>query len=174
MTAANVMTLVPDPSTTTIRATIDALLNTRRILERAEGDLGRDREKKIAERIDAFCAAASKSDVVVPADGLKAQLELDALKKSFDDQETALDVWETAVNDRLTNLAVEFWAEVLEALDTQIAALKLQESKEQGDVDEVKSVILEFDHLRTELQHKRHPPAGSGTKKITPSKGELS
>jgi hypothetical protein len=174
MAPANVMTLVPDPSATTIRATIDALLNTRRAIERAEGDLGRDREKKVAERIDLFCAAASKGDVVAPADALKTQLELETLKKLFDDQEKALDVWETAVNDRLTNLAVEYWAEVLEALDTQIAALKLQESKEQGDVDEVKSVILEFDHLRTELQHKRHPPSGSGTKKITSSKGEHS
>ena len=65
-------------------------------------------------------------------------------------------------------------AEVLEALDTQIAALKLQESKEQGDVDAVKSVILEFDHLRSELQNVRQPAAASAAKKGTPAKGEPS
>ena len=173
MAAANVMTLVPDPSAT-IHATIDALLNTRRALERAVGDLGRDRKKKIVERIDAFCAAASKADVVVPADALKAQLEVEAIKKLVDDQEAALEAWEAAVNDRLTQLAIDYRAEVLEALDTQIAALKLQESKEQGDVDAVKSVILEFDHLRSELQNVRQPAAASAAKKGTPAKGEPS
>src|SRR3954471_4999161 len=129
MAAANVITLVTDPSTTPIRSTVDALLNTRRALERAVGDLGREREKKVADRIDAFCAAAAKNDAVVPAEALKAQVEIAALAKSYDDQEQALHDWETAVNDRLTHLAVEYWAEVLEALDVQIATLKQQESK---------------------------------------------
>lgn len=172
MAAANVMTLVPDPSTTPIRATVDALLNTRRALERAVGDLGRERARKVAERIDAFCAAAAKSDTVAPADALKAETEIAALQKTYDDQEQALHDWEAAVNDRLANLAIEYWAEVLEALEVQIATLKQQESKEQGDVDAVKSVILEFDQLRNELQAKRHHPAAGSGKKAHPSKSD--
>jgi chaperonin cofactor prefoldin len=147
----------PELAATGIRATIDAVLRMRSTLERAIADLGRAREKKVLERIDLFLSRST----ITPADAQKAQQELVAVRKIFEDQEAALRFWESEVNNRLGRLAVDNWTELVEALDARIASLRQQEEKEQGDVDELKSVISEFEALRAELQLKRYPTGSS-------------
>jgi hypothetical protein len=147
----------PDVAATGTRATINAALSARRALERALAQLGRERERKVLEKIDGILAKST----FTPADTMKAQLELEALRKTFNDQEAAFRFWEAEASNRLSRLAVDSWSDVLEVLDAQIAALRQRETKEQDEVDEVKAIISEFEALRAELQLKRYPSAGS-------------
>lgn len=145
-----------------IGATVDNLLALLLIIETAEADLGRDREKKVADKIDAF-AAASKAPVN-PTDALKARLDLDALKKTYDDQAAALDFWEHEAGQRLDRLAADYGDQVLAALEKRLAQLRQRQAVEQGDVDEVKNVISEFEarrqHLQTLIQKRQQKKSG--------------
>jgi hypothetical protein len=142
--------LFSDPAAIGVAAVATGLLITLAHLGRAKGALGQDRKKKIGARIDAF-AAASKNGIN-PVDAYKAHGELLALKATYDGHDQALGLWEDEVKGRLDQLSDEFWNEVAAALDTQIALLKLQEEKEQDEVDEVQTVLSEFEQRRHELQ----------------------
>ena len=139
-----------DPAAIGVAAVATGLLITLANIGKAKGALGLDRNKKIGARIDAF-AAASKNGIN-PADAFKARVELEALKAAYDGQDQALVFWEEEVNGRLDQLSDDFWNEVASALDTQIALLKLQEEKEQDEVDEVQTVLSEFEQRRHDLQ----------------------
>jgi hypothetical protein len=139
----------PSAAAPDIGATVDSLLAFLVNLEAAEASLGRDREKKVADKIDAF-ALASKT-AVSPADALKTRLDLETLKKTFDDQEGAIGFWETEASDRLDRLAADYSDQVLEVLDRRLAQLHQQEAIEQGDVDNVQAVITEFEERRQQL-----------------------
>ncbi len=135
---------------TDVSATVDALLALLLNIETSKAELGRDREKKAAERVDAFAAAAKT--VVLPADALKARVDFETLRKTYDDQEAALDFWEKAADDRLDRLASDHGDLVVEALERRLAQLRQRESIEQGDVDAVKSAISEIEARRQHLQ----------------------
>ncbi len=155
-----------DPAAIGVAAVATGLLITLANLGKAKGVLGQDRKKKVGARIDAF-AAASRNGVNA-ADAFKARVELDTLKATYDGQEQALVLWEEEVNGRLDQLSDEFWTEVAVALDTQIALLKLQEEKEQDEVDEVQTVLNEFEQRRHDLQtraQKRQAAAKKATQK---------
>jgi hypothetical protein len=140
----------PSAAAPDIGATVDALLAFLMNLETAEATLGRDREKKVADKIDAFVTASKAA--VGAADALKARVDLETLKKTYDDQEAALDFWEGEAGNRLDRLAADYGDQVLDALDRRLAQLRQQEAVEQGDVDDVKSVISDFEARRQQLQ----------------------
>jgi hypothetical protein len=156
----------PAAATTEIGATVDSLLALLLNIEVAQTALGRDREKKAAERIDAF-AVASKT-AVSPADALKAQLDFETLRKTYDDQEAALDFWEHAADDRLDRLATDYGDQVFEALERRLAQLRQREAIEQGDVDAVKSAISEIEarrqHLQSIVSKRSQKKGAAGTK----------
>ena len=154
----------PDVVATGTRAAIQAALGARSALERALAELGRDRERKVLERIDAFLAKST----FTPADAWRAQLELETLRKTFDDHEAALHFWEGEANNRLGRLAVDSWSDVLEALDAQIAALRQREREERDAANGVKAIITEFEALRAELQSKRYSSGGGSPAKLPP------
>jgi hypothetical protein len=129
---------------------IDSLLVFLLNIETAEGELGRVRERTVAERIDAL-ATASKA-AVSPADALRAKNDLDTLRKTYDDQEAALNFWDHEVGDRLDRLANDYGDQVLEALERRLAQLRQKEAVEQGDVDAVKTVISEIESRRQHIQ----------------------
>ena len=154
------------PETATgVRATIDALLVALMNLEKAQGDLGRERDQKLAEKIDAFAGAASKA--ITPAEALKQRTDLDGVKKAFADQADAIRFWTAEAGSRLDHLSAHYWTEVADAIDARIAALRLHESKEQGDVAQVHSVIARLEARRNDLQtrlRKRQAAAKKGKK----------
>jgi hypothetical protein len=139
----------PDTSATTVRATIDALLSALMNLERAQRDLARERDLKLGEKIDTFATAAAKA--VTPADVMKQRVDLETLKMAFDDQAEAVGFWTDRIGERLDWVSTEHAAEVAEAIDARINALKQQEAKEQGDVDQVQAAIEELEERRKAL-----------------------
>jgi hypothetical protein len=139
------------------RAAVDAALSARGALERALADLGRERERKVLEKIDAFLARPA----FTPADAMRARLELETLRNAFDDQEGALRFWQGEASDRLTRLSADSWTEVLAALEARIAALRQREAEQQDEADAVRAAIGEIEALRVELQPKRPPSAGA-------------
>jgi hypothetical protein len=147
----------PDVAATGTRATIDAALSARGALERALAELGRERERKVLEKIDAFLARTA----FTPADAVRARIELETLRGAYDDQEAAFRFWEGEANNRLSRLSADSWNDVLAALDTRIAALRQREAEQQDGVDAVRAAISEFEALRVELQPKRSASAGS-------------
>lgn len=136
---------VPD-----IGTTVDNLLALLLNIETAEADLILERKKKRVEKIDAYTIASKPG--VNPVDAVKAKLDFDAVRKTYDDQAAALDFWEHEAGQRLDELAGEYGDLVLAALEKRLTQLKQQQLIEQGDVDKVKNVISEFETRRQHLQ----------------------
>ena len=148
-----------------IGVTVDNLLALLLTIETAEAALGLERATKVAAMIDAV-ATASKA-AIKPADALKARLDLEALRKTYDDQAAALDFWEKEAGQRLDRLAANYGDQVLAALENRLAQLKLQAAIAKGDVDQVKNVIAELEARRRHLQtliHKRQQKKSGGAK----------
>jgi hypothetical protein len=133
-----------------VGATVDALLTFLSNVETAEGSLGLDRGKKVSDKIDAFVTTSKTA--VVPADALKARLDIEALRKSYDDQGQALEFWEKEAGIRLDGLAKDYSDQVLDALDKRLTQLRQQKDVEQGDVAKVNSVIAQFEDRRRQLE----------------------
>jgi hypothetical protein len=152
----------PSTAAPDIGAIVDALLAFLMNLETAEAALGSDREKNVASKIDAFVTASKTA--VAPADALKARLDLEAIKKTFDDQEAALDFWEKEANNRLDRLEADYGEQMLDALDKRLTQLHQQEAIAQGDVNEVKTLISEFEarrqHLEAQISKRRQKKGG--------------
>jgi hypothetical protein len=134
-----------------VRTAIESVVTARQNLERATVALGEERTKKVADKIDAFVNAAKNA--VAPAEAVRTQLDLEALKKTFDDQEHALGFWQRELTDRLNELADRAGPEVISVLNSQIADLREQQAKEQGDVNKVASLIAEFEALIKTIQY---------------------
>jgi hypothetical protein len=128
-----------------VRTAIENVVTARQNLEKATVALGEERTKKVSDKIDAFVTAAKNA--VAPAEAVRTQLDLEALKKTFDDQENALGFWQRELTERLNELADRAGPEVISVLNSQIAALREQQAKEQGDVNKVASLIAEFEAL---------------------------
>jgi hypothetical protein len=88
----------------------------------------------------------------VSSDAFRAKNDLDTLRKTYDDQEAALNFWDHEVGDRLDRLANDYGDQVLEALERRLAQLRQKEAVEQGDVDAVKTVISEIESRRQHIQ----------------------
>src|SRR5262249_9161891 len=115
-----------------VGATVDALLTFLLNVEIAEESLGLDRIAKISGAIDRYIAASKTA--VVPPDALKASLDVEALRKSYDDQGHALEFGEGEARTRLEGLAKNYSEQVLDALDKRLTQLRQQKAVEQGDV----------------------------------------
>jgi vacuolar-type H+-ATPase subunit E/Vma4 len=146
-----------------VRAATDALVASRQNLEKAAVALVEERRKKVSDRIDAFLTATKNT--ASAADALKAHVDLEALRKSFEDQERAIAFWEDELGKRLAELAASAGPEVIAALNAQLAALRDQQAKEQGDVDKVALLIAEFEELIASIEK------GGGTSTAKLGKG---
>jgi hypothetical protein len=144
------VTAFPTAAATGVRAKIERILTTKHNLEKAEGDLRWKRTTRDAERIDAF-AAASRTPLVL-ADAVRARLDLEALRKTFDDQAAAIDFWKREIDYRLDQLTAEFGSDAISVLNEQIAGLREQRTKEQGGVNETNSLIAELEQRLAAVQ----------------------
>jgi len=143
-----------------IRTATESVVAARHNLEKARVALGEERKKKVAEKIDAFVAAAKNA--VSPADALRTQTDLDVLKKTFDDQEKAVDFWDNELASRLKGLAEKAGPEVVAVLNSQIAALRQQLAEEQGEVDNTALRIAEYEALIASIERRHNATAKQG------------
>jgi hypothetical protein len=148
-----------------VRAATEAVVAARQNLEKATVALGEERQKKSAEKIEAFVAAAKTA--VSPADALRTRSDFDAQTKTFDDQEGALEFWQDKLTARLKELADKAGPEVVSVLNSLVAALREQQAKEQVDVDNVASRIAEYEKWIAEIE----TPGKSGYGKGRGSRG---
>jgi hypothetical protein len=142
--------LVPvDAAAAARQATFDMLWNARTVLERAVGSLGKEREKVIAQAIDTFCSASKTT--TTGAEALKAHLDLEALKKSFNDREAALHAWTQEAGDRFDRMADRHPADADAVLNSYLKTLKQEEASQHDTTENVRSQIKEIEQVRAEI-----------------------
>jgi hypothetical protein len=138
------LAVVPTPTTT--GATIKALLQSHLALRRAADALERQRVQELNAAVDAFASAPLKFE-----DAVKASAAFEVKKQTLDAQAVALVFWAAEVDARLAGLAEQFPDDVVRGLDAELALLMAQRKDEQGQVDEMEAVILDFEGLRAAL-----------------------
>jgi hypothetical protein len=153
MPNGTVAQLVPDAAKLSgVRAEINALLATWENLEKAEENLKGTREQEVAKKIQSIANAFKAA--VDPAQAVQRKTELDALKKTFDDQAAALASLKQENRNRIDQIGAEFYNELIAGLDERIAQLKKQQENEQAQADEFQDLIDELESRKREIQQR--------------------
>ena len=155
--AEGLVALVPAPAPGGVRAVINGVIATKTNLANAEVAVGLQRVIKFDEQVGLF-VAGTKGTVSPPA-AVKARLDLEALCKAFDDQESAIKFWRELIDERLTTLAAKSGPEVISVLNEHLTVLKNRHEQQQGDVEQFKLQIAELNEW---IAYRGEAPEGAG------------